>query len=645
MRNWCELKKLDLMIFDQTDSLDSVIFLGSGHGSNMSLTHGASTVQQMLGLNILPERVPGRSPNFMREVLTQTNAGKVPLPHQVRVAVGVAFAFEKMSALLKKKDRILDPSVPLADLLDKGDCTVKDIITIEKVRNILVREENALLFDDRADLDGVLHLTFLEYDRHGVPIPGGKRTVVPITGMPGETMTKLKHTWIYSNTSNYGKTTTIRNKLLNVYKAAWCPDSNNAMNLPKNAQFIVCDEVGENNKIPINQLKCLTGGDASASHLNRKSYGASFVPRADAQFVFCGNTSPYAAYATYNKTLGRAVMSEDVLSTLEARFDIYRLDGDNREEKVDKLEVHLLTEDEYHYHLRTTFYAQLSTMCKENLLTAWTIGKSLTNIFKIVKNRKRNMISGQVMARDLQRCLPPIDWPAVKEVIDRFGAGGGSGSFYTFVPNDENYPVVLQGMRTPYEIIAGHPSRTLTPPPPPPHHPRTSFFDPDHFSTSVHVRNSDLAQQGEEAYERRGGPTAGTYTSVEPTLRHSAPRQCTTPAFMDHRHTLSPPRGCKEVTPRRNHSPVRVIEVSGVSSSPHQPLQRAVFPIVHQSPRKHKGSSQPPVIPLKKRLIEEEYARPINPFVNTEAEEWGMYEEEESDDDDALFIDLSPHVY
>lgn len=69
--------------------------------------------------------------------------------------------------------------------------------------------------------------------------------------------------------------------------------------------------------------------------------------RRDVQFIFSGNESPYSTYAKYNKILGRPVITEDVLSTLEARFHIVCLDGEDREQRVKYLDISLLTDEEY----------------------------------------------------------------------------------------------------------------------------------------------------------------------------------------------------------------------------------------------------------------------------------------------------------
>lgn len=203
----------------------------------------------------------------------------------------------------------MDLDVPLAE-------------TMSDVTRICHRRDDSLDADIKPDLDGPLILTFAKHvdgKRVGEPIP------ITIVGRPNDVTTKRKHYWIYSSLG-YGKSTTVRVELRDKFNAVSLPDPRNAFNIPSTAQFLVLDD---SSRIPMSQLKRLTGGNAAAGYLHRKSYHRRYVPRADVQFVILNSHSPYEVYAKKGKRMDAADMQ-----VFDECFHVIRLDGSNADEKL-----------------------------------------------------------------------------------------------------------------------------------------------------------------------------------------------------------------------------------------------------------------------------------------------------------------------
>lgn len=187
---------------------------------------------------------------------------------------------------------------------------------------------------------------------------------------------------------NFGKTYTLTTELVNKYKAIFLNDANNAMSLPSNAQFIVLDEVGPSNRVPINQLKALTSGNAAVSALNRKSYGESYRPRPDAQFVVLTNHAIYDTYAVYDRKTRLRKVKVDVIEPLMRRFHIIRLDGDDREERIKYMDPHELSHEDYTWHMTNTFYSTVRGAASVGGVSTTIVRAALRLVFNV--HRLRN---------------------------------------------------------------------------------------------------------------------------------------------------------------------------------------------------------------------------------------------------------------
>jgi hypothetical protein len=221
-----------------------------------------------------------------------------------------------------------------------------------------------------------------------------------------------------------GKTTTMR-LALEPYKAHFVSDCRNAMDVPPDVQLIILDEVSPSNKPNIATLKALTSGSANIGSLNRKSYGLSFVPREDAQIIILSNHSPWEVFATYDtqKKVKRA--RSDTVGPLELRFNIYRLDGENLDEKVQWYDPEHLTVNEYRQHLRDSFYAQLRAANSTGNCSTALVKKVLASVFRIHNARTQGSSTYVNLANDLQDALHVDDYLIVLDIFDRFGSPMG----------------------------------------------------------------------------------------------------------------------------------------------------------------------------------------------------------------------------
>lgn len=547
----------------------STLLLLSSTNGRVTLSSGCTTLQKRLGLRRVPERVSGRKP-FLSTIANQfmhDYSGD-----HVLYRKGSAFSGDEIEKALHCTSRLLSSDIPIRDLIASGDIKISEAPNLASTRALIAQEDKDSAFDLREDLDGGIDLTFRQYDNMGQVVPDGRVTVVPICGYPGDVLRKQKHTWVYSVCANYGKTTTILRSLVDKYRATFVSDSRNAINVPRNAQFLCFDEVSFGNKIAINQLKGLTSGDATTSYLNRKSYGESYVPRKDAQFIFSGNCSPYRTYAVYDRVLGRFVITEDVLSTLEARFNIYRLDGDDRQQKAMFLEVPLLTESEYGWHLRDFFYRQNRQLNNRGLLTSVEMRESLLNVRTIQKARFAGSITNMaLLAEEMEKVLPQIDWLQVDRIFSIFGERYG----FRCASGEDEFRVTLRGDRganTPYELIQ---------------------MPEDGPAAVVHAIHPS--------------PAASNPAHVYPMPRPST-------------HPCRPPVV--------DESPAKIYKCS-----PHSPLPINSITTAHvQSIRPTNHSSPPPtqhdkqntsLIPIACDAYNaDEFRPPINPFAPTSGQEW-----------------------
>lgn len=278
---------------------------------------------------------------------------------------------------------LVDDERSLYGLVATGMLDPEKVSALKKARDIIKDEKMATEEECRPRLCGDKVLNFYRYgdDRNptGDPIP------VTIVGMPDAVDVKRKHYWIYSILGNYGKTRTLEKEIEDVYSSTMISDVNNAYNLCDRSQFVMVDSYGPRNKFELSQFNGLTSGNASKSHINRKSYGQSFVPRPDAQFIIASNPSPYETYAEYDRKSGRRVIPQSALNTIEARFHIIRLDGSDMDEKF--IDPEYLSDEEFVKQVRWTFYHTCSRVMALGCLTSQEVRDGLAKCYVLLSSR------------------------------------------------------------------------------------------------------------------------------------------------------------------------------------------------------------------------------------------------------------------
>lgn len=118
------------------------------------------------------------------------------------------------------------------------------------------------------------------------------------------------------------------------FPGTFVPNFNDARNLPTDIQFLVFDNYSTKRHLNLSQLRGLADSNATGGYLNRRAHGPSYTPPEDVQVIVLSNQSPYEIYASWDYELRRKVMTPDVLSGIETRFNITRLDGYDVDEKI-----------------------------------------------------------------------------------------------------------------------------------------------------------------------------------------------------------------------------------------------------------------------------------------------------------------------
>ena len=412
---------------------ETFLFLHKPDG-RLSFNSGIATIKRKL-LDVPLKRIPlpNRDPfSFFRREFPQGIE-----PHAFIASFGDTFSPENINRMCTLTTRLMDPAIRLSALVESGEINMSDVPNIANARSHLKQEEQDFASENLPDLDGPLTIRYRKYV-DGAPVPDGPYMDVTIEGRPNDLMAKRKHYWIYSG-PGYGKTTTTRLEVVDKYKAAIVPHPKNAVNVPNTAQLLVIDEVGPTRKIPIEQLKGLTCGDASTSFLNRKFYGQSYVPRKDAQLIILSNLSPYNVYSNYRKGKDRRMESVDV-QAMEERFHIIRLDGDNLEEKRRFVDVEVLTPYEFKETLYETLYDRNKMLNDSGLLTKVHVRDSMEACYKLYLDRlayKKQNLSTEIFMLFMRSLVHEDDWPIYEEVHRDYGHV--KGYFYNTRAVDETH--------------------------------------------------------------------------------------------------------------------------------------------------------------------------------------------------------------
>ncbi|ELU02591.1 hypothetical protein CAPTEDRAFT_217062 [Capitella teleta] len=381
-----------------------VLCLKKAGPGQITLSRGCETVRARIGTTALPTRLTFGKP-FLERLLSKVvqHESRVPEPVWTK---GGAFTAAAMRRILSVNSRLLDRENRFEDLVEAGDMTLLDIPTVNHAREIVAREKDELAFASRPELNGKLRLTFRLYDGDGRP--AAPDDAFPKDGGP-------------TTVGNFGKTHTMTTELVNKYKAIFMNDANNAMCLPKTAQFIVPDEVGLSNRVGINQLKGLTSGNAAVASFNRKSYGESYVPRWDSQIVVITNHSIYDTYAVRDGRTGLRKVKHHVIEPLLCRFHVIRLDGDDREERTEFYDPKELSQEDYLWSLNKAFYSAVHLAASVGRVSTVVLRAALRAAMNVHRLRHpENMPTTKSLARDLALAIDAQDFVIVSNAINRF---------------------------------------------------------------------------------------------------------------------------------------------------------------------------------------------------------------------------------
>lgn len=272
-------------------------------------------------------------------------------------------------------------------LVKAGELSVKEAGIILNNKKALQREK---CFENlKPDLQGIYNATFEEWKPSDLNTTTFTQSynyppiTVPIEGLPGCTHKKLKHYYIYSKTPGFGKTY-VMEKFASIYNAHFINDTSNWISIPDNAQFIIFDEVSASNKLDLSNLKALTGGSASGFRGTCKTYGASYLPRTDAQIIMLSNQSIFDAFGRWHAKVQRRFISREVAMQLEQRFKIIRLDGDSSIDKTDAVDPASLSDDEFMTRLRQSF-----TPLTEFLSQSDSVRNSILGVISRIKKARQ----------------------------------------------------------------------------------------------------------------------------------------------------------------------------------------------------------------------------------------------------------------
>lgn len=135
---------------------------------------------------------------------------------------------------------------------------------------------------------------------------------------------KKKHYYFYSP-AGYGKTY-FMDCFLTKNNADVVGDPRNLCKVSTDAQFLFVDEYGTTKRFNMTDLNALTSGDARSYAGNRKSHGASFMPRRDVQLIILSNHHLFGCMGTYNQSSKDYKISEVDAKALRDRFNIIKMD-------------------------------------------------------------------------------------------------------------------------------------------------------------------------------------------------------------------------------------------------------------------------------------------------------------------------------
>ena len=312
----------------------------------IQMKYGERTLQCWLGTQHLPIRVQDFSPlpnGFFWHYFAEGYDAE-----KVFYKTGQTFDEKSINQLVQEKierttfkkhnEEILKSDA--CDLVKRGTIHMNQLKQTEENKNLFAKLESKKILNP--DLDKEYNIIF-QHRVNGELANDYPPVAVTLEAQPCQK--KKKHYYIYSHNAGFGKTYEMC-QFAEKYNAHVITDSNNWIDVPDEAQFLIFDELGKLNKLNFEHLKSLTGGYGMMSG-NCKSYGSSFRPRKDVQVIITSNQSPYEIYGEWDNNSQRRIMSADAFSQFQDRFHVIRLDGDILEDEIKYLEPTVLTDAQF----------------------------------------------------------------------------------------------------------------------------------------------------------------------------------------------------------------------------------------------------------------------------------------------------------
>lgn len=369
-----------LEIFCRNKNIDNYFLTHDGYVMMVSeqrkiaLHNGVETLRRKLQLQKRPKRVTDMNPlpdsfllNYFGDGYDESRV-KMKFGKRFEDATIENIIFTAATYTKSAAENHCIGAKTTKELVEMGVIPYISAPAVENAKRIL--EEMKREEELNPDLNGEYTITFRHYaadeeDTKATPSHLYPSKTVTIKGLPGAIDVRKKHRYIYSRASGFGKTYSMA-EFTRKYNACFVRDLRNWMGIPKAVQFLIIDEYGPQKKLSFEQLKELTGGNASSFSGNRKSHGYSFSPRDDVQVVILSNKSIYELYGTYNAKLQRLELTAEEASQIDERFVVHRLDGDAKADRETALGPATWSESTFNKELRRMF-EELCSSCPSTL--------------------------------------------------------------------------------------------------------------------------------------------------------------------------------------------------------------------------------------------------------------------------------------
>ena len=356
---------------------------------------------------------------------------------------GDYFSPASLNKYLRKISDILDPDIKLSDLLHQDVVKVKEVLNVDKARQIVSMEENEQTA--RPDMTEPITIHYKQRTVLGDVIPNGIQKSVTLTPLPGDINTKQKHIYVYSDGPNFGKTRTTEEAFA-PYNVGNLQDCKNAKNVEKDVQILWIDEYGRTDRkhLEFNQLKAICGsGGTQHGYINIKGSGRSYIPRADVQLYITSNKHPFHVYSQWSAERHCYIISKSDADTLRARFKIICIDGDEEADALKYIDTEEMTNEQYQQHIRIRFYKMLDPIIKTGHVQVGDVAKAITEMWNAhCKKYLDSIVNTDHFRLFFEPAIEKDDQRAVMDIFQQYKRPNG---FVEMSHVNPTLPVTLKG--------------------------------------------------------------------------------------------------------------------------------------------------------------------------------------------------------